>query len=426
MEKRRTVAEISDKLHRGDAVIMTAEELCARVREGEEVAFEAVDVITSGTCGVMSGTFAALSFTVAERDAFERAAQVRLNGVPAFVGPCPNERLGIVDLIVYGPARRDEQYGGGHLFRDLVTHEEIEVVVETDDGRQLETSTSLDAIPFARLCSTRNAYKNYYAVVNARASEVRSIFSVSPLRGPFKELTFSGCGELNPLEKDPTLATIGMGTKILMNGAEGYVIGTGTRSSPAKPNLMGIADMHGMQPEYLGGFRTSLGPEIWISWAVPIPILTEQVLAQAKKLDEEIPVNVVDVHTRLPVGELTYADLWRDSSVRFDRSACLDCETCRVAALCPTGAFDPRAKAVQSELCFHCGTCVQACEGAAFHGELGIVTVGGKEIPVTLRQSDRTRAVKLAELLRQKIVAGEFTLAEPVSSLNMDLEKSVR
>lgn len=419
MEKRRTVPEIMDKVHRGDAVVLTAKELCDRVREGEEIAFEEVDVVTSATCGVMSGTFAALSFAVAERDVFERAAEVSLNGVPAFVGPCPNERLGIVDLIVYGTTRRDERYGGGHLFHELVARHEIEVAVTTEDGRQLETSTSLDHIPFARLCSTRNAYKNYFAVVNAREGEVRSIFSVRPLRGPFKELTFSGCGELNPLEKDPALATIGMGTKILLNGAEGMVIGTGTRSTPAKPNLMGIADMHGMQREYLGGFRTSAGPEIWTSWAVPIPIINEQVLAAAKKLDEEIPIEVVDVHTRSPVGgKLTYADLWREVAVQFDRSACLDCETCQVATLCPTGAFDTQLKEVDRDRCFHCGTCLQVCAGSAFHGDTSVVTLGGRAVPVTLRQSDRTRAVKLAELLRQKIMAGEFTLAEPVSPLH--------
>ena len=418
MAKRRTVPEIADKVHRGDAVVLTARELCARVREGEEIPFEEVDVVTSATCGVMSGTFATLSFTVAERDVFERAAQVSLNGVPAYVGPCPNERLGIVDLIVYGTARRDERYGGGHLFHELVARHELEVAVKTEDGRQLETSTSIDRIPFAWLCSTRNAYKNYFAVVNAQEGEVRSIFSVRPLRGPFKELTFSGCGELNPLEKDPVLATIGMGSKILLNGAEGMVIGTGTRSSPAKPNLMGIADMHGMQREYLGGFRTSAGPEIWTSWAVPIPIINEQVLASAKKLDEEIPVDVVDLHTRSPVGELTYADLWREVSVPFDRSACLDCETCQVAALCPTGAFDTQQKEVERERCFHCGTCLQVCAGNAFHGDMGAVSLGGMAVPVTLRQSDRTRAVKLAELLRQKILDGEFTLAELVSPLH--------
>ncbi|HUV79561.1 MAG TPA: methanogenesis marker 16 metalloprotein [Candidatus Bathyarchaeia archaeon] len=419
MRKRRTIAEITERVESGEAVVMTAEELCNSVRSGEDVGFEDVDVVTSATCGVMSGTFAVFSFQVAERDEFERASKVSLNGVPAFVGPCPNERLGIVDVIVYGPSHRDNHYGGGHLFRALVAHDEIEVAVETVDGREIETTTTLDKIPLARLCSTRNAFKNYYAFVNAHENEVTSIFSVSKFKGPFKELTFSGCGELNPLEKDPFMDTIGVGTKILMNGAEGFVIGEGTRSSAEKPNLMGIADMHGMLPEYLGGFQTSAGPEIWTSWAVPIPILNEHVLENAKKLDEEIKLGVLDVHNRLPVGEITYADVWRDFSVRFDRSSCIECEECQVASLCPTDAFDAQTKEIDEELCYNCGACVHLCEGVAFSSNLGVVTLAGREIPVTLRQSDRKRASQLAAMLKRKILDGDFTISEPVARFNV-------
>ncbi len=418
MEKRRTIAEITAKQERGDAVVMTAEELCNSVRDGKEIGFEDVDVVTSATCSVMSGTYAVLSFKVAERDEFERAASVFLNGVPAFVGPCPNERLGIIDAIVYGTSRRDEKYGGGQLFRDMVAQEEIEVVVETVDSRKIETTTNLGKIPFAQLCSTRNVYRNYNAFVNPQENEVDSIFSVSKFAGAFKELHFSGCGELNPLEKDPHLETIGVGTKILMNGAVGFVMGKGTRSSAEKPNLMGIADMHNMLPEYLGGFRTSAGPEVWNSWAVPIPILNEHVLESAKRLDEEIKLDVLDVHTRLPVGEITYADVWRDLSVRFDEQKCLECEECQVASICPMDAFDTQAKSVNEDLCCNCGACVQFCQGSAFYCNLGVVSLSGREIPVTLRQSDRKRALKLANMLKRAILEGNFKLSEPVSKLS--------
>jgi putative methanogenesis marker 16 metalloprotein len=419
VKKRRTLAEIKEKVEKGAAVVMTADELCNSVRSGEDVSFEDVDVVTSATCGLKSGTFSVLSFKVAEREEFERASKVFLNGVPAFAGPCPNERLGIIDAIVYGTSRRDEKYGGGHLFRELVAGEEIEVVVETVEGRRIETTTNLEEIPFARLCGTRNAFKNYYAFVNPHEDEVASIFSVSKFEGAFKELTFSGCGELNPLEKDPFMDTIGVGTKILMNGAEGFVIGEGTRSSAKKPNLMGIADMHGMLPEYLGGFRTSAGPEVWNSWAVPIPVLNERVLENAKRLDEEIQLGVLDVHNRLPVGEITYADVWRDCdlSVRFDEHKCIECEECLVASMCPTDAFDILAKEVNADLCCNCGVCVRFCEGSAFYCNLGVVTLSGREIPVTLRQSDRKRAAKLAEMLKRKILDADFTLSEPAGRL---------
>ncbi|MDF2956169.1 MAG: Sulfur incorporation enzyme [Candidatus Alkanophagales archaeon MCA70_species_2] len=415
--KRRTISEINEKIRGGEAVVMTAKELCDAVRGGEDVRFEDVDIVTAATCGVMSGTFAILSFQVAEPNTFERASRVFLNGVPAFVGPCPNERLGIVDVMVYGTAHRDRKYGGGHLFRDLVLRREISVEVETKEGKRIETTVTLDEIPFAKLCSTRNAFRNYLAFVNPKEGAVPTIFSVKELEGPFKELTFSGCGELNPLEKDPTLGTIGVGTKILMSGAPGFIIERGTRSTPEKPNLMGIADMHEMLPEFLGGFVTSAGPEVMNSWAVPIPILNERVLENAKRLDSEIKLVVADVHGREPIFEITYADVWRQAKVTFDASKCISCDVCEVSEVCPTGAFDAARKKVNEVLCFNCGTCVRSCVAGAFSAQLGRVVIEGREVLVTARQSDRHKAEKLAELLKRRILEGSFTLSPPVEKL---------
>ncbi|MBN1455004.1 MAG: methanogenesis marker 16 metalloprotein, partial [Methanomicrobia archaeon] len=94
------------------------------------------------------------------------------------------------------------------------------------------------------------------------------------------------------------------------------------------------------------------------------------------------------------------------------------CDQCEVANLCPTEAFDAQTKELDVDVCCNCGACVHLCTGGAFRCNLGVVTVAGIQIPVTLRQSDRKRAVKLAELLQQKIRDGSFTLTEPVARLN--------
>ncbi len=88
----------------------------------------------------------------------------------------------------------------------------------------------------------------------------------------------SGCGEINPVKNDPLLETIGIGIRFLMNGSEGFIIDNGTRSSTAKPYLTGFAGMHGMDPELMGGFATSAGPECIVSWFIPIPVTTQSVL----------------------------------------------------------------------------------------------------------------------------------------------------
>ena len=95
---------------------------------------------------------------------------------------------------------------------------------------------------FARLSATRNVFKNYNAFVNPNDSCIKSIFFVTCLEGPYKEASFSGCGELNPIEKDPRLETIGVGTKALFNGAIGFVTGTGTRRALLRSRI--FLDMH--------------------------------------------------------------------------------------------------------------------------------------------------------------------------------------
>jgi len=131
-----------------------------------------------------------LSIPVAERDEFERADGVWLNDVPAFPGPCPNERLGIVDVIVYGtaPANTNPEYGGGHLFRDIVEGKEIEVRVKTEN-KIIERGIRKEDFNFARIITTRSAFKNYMGFVNTKEGEVESIFSVTKLKGPYRDLS---------------------------------------------------------------------------------------------------------------------------------------------------------------------------------------------------------------------------------------------
>ncbi|MCP4670008.1 MAG: methanogenesis marker 16 metalloprotein, partial [Desulfobacula sp.] len=97
-----TFSKIQEKIDKGDVVVLTAQEICDRVRKGQSIKFGDVDVVTTATSALMSGTYAVFSFKVAEADTFIKAQKVWINDIPAKVGPCPNERIGILDLIVLG------------------------------------------------------------------------------------------------------------------------------------------------------------------------------------------------------------------------------------------------------------------------------------------------------------------------------------
>ena len=132
----RSIEEINEKIKGGNATVLTAEEVSRLVRENNPPIAEDVDVVTTGTCGIMSGTAAVLHVPVAEPGAFKKAKKIFLNGVPGFPGPCPNEWLGSVDMIIYGTSHSiyDDNYGGGFLFKDIVGGQEIEVEMESIDG----------------------------------------------------------------------------------------------------------------------------------------------------------------------------------------------------------------------------------------------------------------------------------------------------
>lgn len=413
----KTIEEINRKIACDEAVVMTATELKSLVREGQNVTASDVDIVTTGTFGVMSGTMAVMMVPVTSKCSFERADAIWLNGVHAQPGPCPNERLGVVDLVVYGTTHADDRYGGGHLFKDLVKGEEIDIRVEAQ-GRSYNNQVTLDDIEFARIITTRLAFKNYHALVNPTPTTIQTIFSVTGLTGPFTEVTVSGCGEINPLQNDPFNRIIGVGTRVLLNGAPGYIMGKGTRASPDKPNLSAFADMKGMDHRMMGGMKTSKGPECLTSLAIPIPVLDEEVLSGLKVLDSDVPLPVSDVNGRTAHSKVNYGHIWQgtDKAVHVDTDRCLNHPDCAAMRMCPTEAISNRFH-INRNLCINCGTCVRVCQGGVFHARLGTIEIAEGTMPVSLRQSDRLRAEKLCNILKTRIQKHEFIPTERMEPL---------
>ncbi len=413
----KTIDEINAKIRNGNAIVCTAQEFKELVRKGDRNSAEQVDVVTTGTFGVMSGTLAILSVPVAERNRFDRAEKAWLNGVPAFPGPCPNERLGIVDLIVYGTSAASSRYGGGHLFRDLVERKPVRAEVESR-GHRCGRDVTLDEMGVARIITTRSAFRNYSALINREPGAVSTIFSVRGLRGPDCEITVSGCGDINPIENDPELRTIGIGTRVLLNGAPGYVISGGTRSTRERPNISVIADMKGMDPRMMGGMRTAHNPECLTSVAVPIPVLDDRLISALTVTNDEIPLPILDVQGRMPCGGTTYGEVWEgtDLAVRSDTGACIRCKDCPPESSCPTGAISDKCF-IDRFRCINCGTCSRLCPEGVFTENLGSLTFCGRKVPIVLRQSDRARALDLCRQLKDRIAQGGFLLSEKLGDL---------
>jgi putative methanogenesis marker 16 metalloprotein len=420
----RSIAEINDRLARGEAVVMTAMEFKQEVRSGHRFKLGDVDVVTTATRAVMSGTSACLGVPL---ESASPARRVWLNGVPC---PVAGQGDGQADVVVHGTAESRDfpaGYGGGHLLRDLVSGKSVDVEWESIEGRSLVRTVSLAELPFARLYSFRNAYRNYSAFTNAKnrrsyREHPNTIFANRPLPW-MKALTVSGSGELNPLENDPEAHVIRSGMRVLVNKAEGVVIGAGTRSSTHGPNLSIAADLRGMDPEFMGGFRTRHGMEVTNSVAIPIPVVDEVVLKNlTEQLDENIPMDIADLSDRVPFTQATYADVWEGAAlwVDFDPDRCIVCSfQCPAEYYCPMGAISWREKRIDQTLCVACGACTANCPGGAFsgrerapRGRLGEAPVAGLTMPITYRLSNRRRSLELAIYLKERMLERSFFLAD--------------
>ena len=365
----------------------------------------------------MSGTAAILNFIVSEPGTFIRANNVFLNGVPANAGPCPNEWLGSVDVILHGTSHsiNDNKYGGGFLLKELLEGHEIDVCVESADGKTIKNTITIDDVSRGQIIGTRMAFKNYTAFVNSFNNPISSIFSAIPLEGNLSGMTFSGCGALNPLQNDIHRNVIKQGCKCLLNGAQGYILGDGTRSSNEKPNLMLTADYKHMDPYYIGGYKTGEGGEVYDTVAVPIPVINEEIYNDLLITDKDVKLPVAEIKGRhLPISETDYQEMWQDYDLRpqYDRRQCFNCDVCIVENICPTNAF--KNERLNPALCFGCGLCAHYCKNDAFNMNTGEVNleIKGKtvNIPIICRQSDRLRANKLSLKLKKLIESQEFKL----------------
>lgn len=425
----RRLIDINEKLRLGEAVVMTVQDFKESLRKGKRYELRDIDMITTATHGIMSGTAAAFSVDVAPPGSYRKTARVWVNGVEGQPGPAPNERLGAADFSINGTepsADAPKSYGGGDLFRDLVERKPVTVEVETESGRRLKREVTLDEFDFARYLSTRNVFKDYMVFGNFRTDgPIDSIFSPAPMTAA-TGVTAVGSGEFNPIQNDPALRTLRPGSMAFVNDAPGTVLGEGTRSKPARPSLSLAADMFDMDPFFMGGVRTPAGPEILNGVAIPIPVMDQPMLdAMCRALDGALPLPIADVGDRAPFAGTTYGEVWegRDLAVTCDAARLAACgPDCRCVLICPTGALSAKpAPRWDRTRCTNCGACAAVCTSGAMSGDFGTVRVEGRAHRISYRTSDRTRAAELATRLKRRFEKEGLLL--PIPGMGMGMEK---
>jgi len=236
----KTVEEINDKIKKGTCVVVTAEEMIdIAASEGVKGAARKVDVVTTGTFGVMCSSGAWINFHHTKPKM--KAQKVWLNDVEAYAGVAAVDcYIGATQVKEGDPLNGVHpgrfSYGGGHVIEDLLAGKAIRlraVSYGTDcyPAREVEKTMTLADLRDAILHNPRNAYQNYNCAVNRGNRTIYTYMGV--LRPRLANATFSSAGQLSPLLNDPYYLTLGPGVKIFLGGGVGVISWAGTQHAPA-------------------------------------------------------------------------------------------------------------------------------------------------------------------------------------------------
>jgi len=308
----KTIEDINRKIREGSAVVVTAAEMKEIVKElGAEMAAKEVDVVTTGTFGAMcsSGAF----FNFGHSDPPIKMQRVWMNDVEAYTGVAAVDAyLGVTQL-----SETVEEYGGGHVIEELVRGREVELKATaygTDcyPRKEIVTEISLEDVNQAIMLNPRNAYQRYNAATNSSDRLLRTYMGT--LLPNFGNVTFAGTGEISPLNNDPEYRTIGVGTRIFLCGAKGYVIGEGTQHSPPYGTLMVKGNLKEMKPEYMrAAYFPGYGATLFVGIGIPIPILDADMARFTAVSNREIETKIIDFgvarRERPVVRKVTYEEL---------------------------------------------------------------------------------------------------------------------
>jgi len=381
----KTIKEINEKIKKGKAVVVTAEEIIDIVdKKGLKETANTVDVVTTATFGPMCSSGAYFNVGHTKPKIKLGGGSAYLNDVPVYTG------FAAVDLYIGANALPDDdprnkvfsggfKYGGGHVIEDLVAGKDLKLVATaygTDcyPRKKLTTWINIKDLNEAVLFNPRNAYQNYNVAVNLSDKIIYTY--MGELKPKLGNANYCSAGELSPLLNDPYYKTIGIGTRIFLGGGIGYVVWQGTQHNPKVPRkdngvpqapagtLAVLGDLKQMKPEWLRGTTMQrYGVTSTVGIGIPIPILNDEICRYTAVRDEEIYTQIVDYSDVYPqgkkgsLGEVNYGDLKK-----------------------------------------------------------GHITIHGKEVP-TGNLSSYPKAVEIANILKRWIKKGDFLLSEPVACL---------
>ncbi|MEO0869771.1 MAG: homocysteine biosynthesis protein [Cyanobacteria bacterium J06642_11] len=282
---------------------------------GIEKATATVDVVTTGTFEPMESSGAIIN--LGHTDPPINIRECYLDGVMAYAG------FGAVDLYLgasqiatdtrWGETPDSEALsdrGGGHVIAQLIAGKSVQLralghVSDCYPRSTLDISITKDTINQFYLFNPRNLYQNF--IVGVNSSDRPLLTYLGPLQPLLGNAVYASSGALSPMLNDPQLQTIGIGSRLFIGGAPGYIAWEGTQHFPLQKRLPNgtpigpsatvalIGDAKQMQPEWVRGcYFIGYGPSLMLGVGLPIPVLNETVLQSCALSDQDIVAPVID------------------------------------------------------------------------------------------------------------------------------------
>ncbi len=339
-QPRRTEAELQAKQQRGELRVRTAADYRQLVqREGLAQAYAATDVVVAAEA--LFSDQASLQLSLGPTDPPIRLRDLRLANVRALASGGPGELV----LPIGG--------GGAQVLAALLAGERVPLVAR---GRatpqhprpELHGELSLEQLGVARLLLHRAIQENGIVAVSSAEGLCHS--PCGALLGPLVNALYTcpGAGSIGLTM--PGLQLLGPGSPVLVAGATGWVIGSGSGHQPEprrQPSGHALSpgasaavavDLHGLDPRWIRACRfEGHDSALLVAIAAPVPLLDLRTAEQAAAGPADLQAPVLDLaiprRVKPALGMVSYAALESGSvQLKGQRLRCAPAHSPRLAA----------------------------------------------------------------------------------------------
>lgn len=321
---RRDEASLRERQRQGRLRVRLAADWRALVAAvGLAEAYAETDVVVAADAGFSDQ--GSLHLHLGPTDPPIRLRDPSVGGVAAQAGG------GAADLVlpIGGGLAEGSRRGGAHILAELLEGREVNL----DSGgegtrlqprRELHTRLDLARIGGGRLLLHRAIVENGLVAVSSGEGLLPSPYG--PLLGPFGNALWTAGGAGSIGLTMPALAQLGPGSPVLVGGAVGWVVGSGSGHQPQpRRQVSGHArspgavaavcvDLHALEPGWLRPcFFEAQGSALLVPIAAPVALIDGATALQAAIADGQLEAPVLDlsVPRRLKpgFGAVSYAAL---------------------------------------------------------------------------------------------------------------------